>query len=67
LAFESQSKETSKPTHDNMHLIDYNDSRHDDVSKDIYAAKLVWSNDYCAPTIVQRLVSSEWGRKSTIV
>jgi primase-polymerase (primpol)-like protein len=42
LACESQSKETSKSTRHNMHLINRNDSSSNDESKDMYVVYLIW-------------------------
>lgn len=42
LACESQSKEASKSTRHNMHLIDRNDSSSNDESNDMHVVYLIW-------------------------
>jgi hypothetical protein len=43
LAYESQSKDTPKATHHNVHIVECDEDSSDDKPHEVYATEIVWS------------------------
>jgi hypothetical protein len=49
LACESQSKDATKAVHQNVHVVECDQSSSDDESKEVYAAEMVWPKQAKSP------------------